>query len=130
MNNELILVLIGAITVTLHTIWKCNRLLKKAQVANIDFSWKKDFLYKDYLGIIFAMLAAVLMHLLFPEILVNYPRLEDWSRILYASLSFTFSYFLQKVFGVSEKLIDRFVDSKTNQLNKLLGDEPGAKTTL
>lgn len=130
MNNELILVLIGAITVTLHTIWKCNRLLKKAQVANIDFSWKKDFLYKDYLGIIFALLAAVLMHLLFPEVLKNYPALENWARLLYATASFTFSYFLQKLFGVAEPLIDKFVDSKTNHLNKLLGEEPGTKSTL
>lgn len=120
-KEELILIACGLLGVLFHSVAKCNSLLKDAQVSNINFNWRKDYLYKDYLGITLSVLSVGIWYYIFGEVIASYPSLSAFSRTSFVVMGVIGSYALQLLFSRSKKLIRQQIDAKT-------GDSP--KTQL
>lgn len=117
-KEELILIACGLLGVLFHSVAKCNSLLKDAQVANINFNWRKDYLGKDYLGILLSILSVGIWYYIFGEVIASYPKLEAFARTSFVVMGVIGSYALQLLFSRSKKLIRQQIDTKTDQLTK------------
>lgn len=129
MQDSILLIGVGLGAVVIHCMFKVNSLLRDAQAGNVSFSWKKDYLYKDYLSIIISFSLVFLWYFLYTEFASNYPQLDGWKVTSFVGVAWFGSYIVQQVMGRGKKLIRKAIDEKTNQLNSLLGKE-GEKTTL
>lgn len=114
MNTDTILILAGIGGVLAHCLMKMDSLSKDAAVANVNFDWKKDYLYKDKFGIILSFLSVALWYLIFGEAAAKYPKLEGWAITSFVVMGLTGSYLIQLVSSRAKKRIRSIVDAKTN----------------
>lgn len=112
--QALLLFLCGVLGVTIHCVLKCNSLLNDARAANIEFKWVRDYMGKDYLGIILSLLALVVWYLIFAEVVASYPKLSAFTRISYVTIGWFGSYIIQTIASRAKRKIRAVVDEKTN----------------
>lgn len=114
MQNNLIVILCGVAGVFFQSLLKIRSLLKDAQVANINWSWKKDYLYKDYPSIILALTSVMIWYYIFGEIANKYPAIVDLKRVSFVLMGGVGSYLIQMAFGTAKDKIRQVVDKKTD----------------
>lgn len=123
MQENLIVILCGIAGVFFQSLLKIRSLLKDAQVANINWSWKKDYLYKDYPSIILAVTSVLIWYYIFGEVARKYPAITDLKRVSFVLMGGVGSYLIQMAFGTAKDKIRKVVDKKTDIADgKPLGD--------
>jgi hypothetical protein len=114
MNEHFILILCGVAGVLFHSCAKLQGLLKDARVANVDFSWKKDYVIKDALSIILSFLSVGIWFLIFGEVTAKYPGLVGFTRTSFVVMGAIGSYAIQLGLGRAKTTIRNVVDKKTD----------------
>lgn len=114
MQENLILISCGLLGVVFQSMLKVRGLLKDAQVANITWSWKKDYLIKDAPSIILALLSVLIWYYTYGEVGRKYPGLIDFKRISFVVMGGVGSFAIQYVFGTAKDRIRKIVDKKTD----------------
>lgn len=121
MQENLIVILCGVAGVFFQSMLKIRSLLKDAQVANINWSWKKDYLYKDYPSIILALVSVLIWYYIFGEVAKKYTSIVDFKRISFVLMGGVGSYLIQMAFGTAKDKIRKVVDKKTDELDEMKG---------
>jgi len=106
----------------IHSLIKADSIKKKFDLANLPFSFKRDYLGRDYLGILASFLIPGLWLLLFGEVAVAYPKIEAYSICSFALIGGAGSYFFQMILSRATKYVNKITDIKTNIADGI--DEP------
>jgi hypothetical protein len=114
MKEPIVLIILSLLGVVSHCLLRIGSLKKDYAVANKDFNWKNDWLYKDYVAIGLSLVASFAWYFLFGEVAAKYPALEGFTRCSFFVMGGMGSYVAQLFFGVSKKYIRKVVDIKTN----------------
>lgn len=113
-KEQLILLFLGILGWLIHCLFKIDSLKGDYKAANLEFSWKKDYLYQDYAKIIIAFLAPFVWYFLFAEAVVAYPKLENFTRFSFFAFGLVGSYLIQLIRSKAKKVARTVVDMKTN----------------
>lgn len=119
MKENMIVILCGVFGVLFQCLLKVRSLLKDAQVANVDFHWKKDYVVKDFPSIALAFLSVGIWYYIFGEIAARYQGIADFKRVSFVLMGGVGSYLIQMAFGTAKDRIRKIVDKKTDELDKL-----------
>lgn len=114
MKENLIVILCGVFGVLFQCLLKVRSLLKDAQVANMNFSWKKDYAIKDAPSIALAFLSIGIWYYIFGEVANKYPGIADFKRVSFVLMGGVGSYLIQMAFGTAKDRIRKVVDRKTD----------------
>lgn len=114
MSEQLVLIVCGILGVVFHSTIKCKGLLEDARVANINFEWKKDYVKKDFAGILASFLAVAIWYFIFGEAAKAYSKLQAFPRISFFVMGGIGSWGLQLLLGTAKKGIRKIVDKKTD----------------
>lgn len=114
MQENIILILCGILGVVFQSMLKIRSLLKDAQVANVNFSWKKDYVWKDAPSIILSFLSVLIWYYIFGEVSKKYPAITDLRRVSFVLMGGVGSYLIQMAFGTAKDRIRKIVDRKTD----------------
>lgn len=112
--SNLILILCGVLGVLFHCCFKANTLKNQALAANIQFSLS-TYINKDWLSIIASFLSVAIWYLLFSEVAIKYPELNNFERLSFVIMGGSGSYIIQYFFSTAEKKITSIIDKKTNE---------------
>jgi hypothetical protein len=114
MQENIIVIICGIFGVLFQCLLKIRSLLKDAQVANVTWSWKKDYLYKDAPSIILAFLSVGIWFYIFGEVQNKYAAIADLKRVSFVLMGGVGSYLIQMAFGTAKERIRKIVDRKTD----------------
>jgi hypothetical protein len=124
MQENLIVIACGVMGVLFQSLLKLRSLLKDAQVANVNFNWKKDYVYKDGPSIIMAFLSVFIWYYIFGEVSAKYNAIIGLKRVSFVLMGGVGSYLIQMAFGTAKERIRKIVDRKTDQADgKVTPDE-------
>lgn len=124
MQENIIVIVCGIMGVVFQSMLKIRGLLKDAQVANVNWDWKKDYLKKDAPSIILAFLSVGIWYYIFGEISNRYPAIVDLKRVSFVLMGGVGSYLIQMAFGTAKDRIRKIVDRKTDVADgKITPDE-------
>ena len=115
MQESFVLIILAVLGMLTHSLMKMGSLKKDYEVANKVFDWRRDYLYRDYIGITISLISSLAWFFLFGEVAAKYPALEGFTRTSYFIMGGMGSYVSQLVFGASKKYIRKVVDYKTNK---------------
>lgn len=101
---------------------KLSGLQKDANVANINFDWRRDYLQRDSFSIILSALSPLIWLLVYDEWVERYHIVEEYLKTSFVLFGAIGSWGLQYIFGSAKKWIRSVVDRKTDELD-LLRDE-------
>lgn len=130
MQANIIVIICGILGVLFSCLLTLKGLLKDAQVANVDFNWKKDYVKKDSPSILLSFLAVGIWYYIFGEVAAKYPGIADFKRVSFVLMGGVGSHFIQMAFGTAKARIRRMIDKKTNELNEMKGLTSDAKTKM
>lgn len=116
--------LLGVFGVVLHSLFKCKSLNEDAIAANLQFSFVRDYIQKDFYGLLASLLSPLIWYFIFAELAAKYPSLENFVLTSFFVMGFMGSYIFQLALGRMKKQIRRVVDEKTNIAD---GIEPSDK---
>lgn len=119
MSENIIVIVCGIFGVLFQSLLKIRSLLKDAQVGNIDFNWKKDYVYKDAPSIALAFLSVGIWYFIFGEVSAKYEMIINMKRISFVLMGGVGSYLIQLAFGTAKDRIRKIVDKKTNELDEI-----------
>lgn len=104
-----------------HLLLKARSLQYKAKIANTTFSGK-EFLKNDSINIAitFVFMASCLFFL--EEVTKVYPIMSNWTKGVFWVIGYAGSDLAFRVGGKTSKLLNRVIDEKTNELDKLKGE--------
>lgn len=114
MQENIIVVMCGVFGVAFQCLLKIRSLLKDAQVANVNWDWKKDYLKKDAPSIILAFLSVFIWYYIFGEVAKKYTGIADFKRVSFVLMGGVGSYIIQMAFGTAKDRIRKIVDKKTD----------------
>lgn len=114
MNENIVVIVCGVFGVLFQCLLKIRSLLKDAQVANMDWKWKRDYAYKDAPSIILAFLSVGIWYYIFGEVAKKYPGIADMKRVSFVLMGGVGSYIIQMAFGTAKDKIRKVVDRKTD----------------
>lgn len=114
MQENLIVIACGILGVVFQSMLKVRSLLKDAQVANINWSWKKDYVYKDFPSIALALISVLIWYYIFGEVAKKYTGIADFKRVSFVLMGGVGSYLIQMAFGTAKDKIRKIVDKKTD----------------
>lgn len=114
MQENIIVIVCGVMGVVFQSMLKIRSLLKDAQVANINWDWKKDYVKKDAPSIILAILSVGIWYYIFGEVAKKYPGIADLKRVSFVLMGGVGSYLIQMAFGTAKDKIRKVVDKKTD----------------
>jgi len=114
MQENIIVILCGVFGVLFQSLLKVRGLLKDAQVANINFSWKKDYVYKDFPSIALSVLSVFIWYYIFGEVAKKYNGITDFKRVSFVLMGGVGSYLIQMAFGTAKDRIRKVIDKKTD----------------
>lgn len=114
MKENLIVILCGVFGVLFQCLLKVRSLLKDAQVANMNFDWKKDYVIKDFPSIGLAFLSIGIWYYIFGEVANRYPAIADLKRVSFVLMGGVGSYLIQLAFGTAKDRIRKVIDKKTD----------------
>jgi hypothetical protein len=114
MSNDLLLILCGIAGVVFHSLLKLKGLLEDARVANMNFDWKKDYVIKDAVSIIMAVLSVGVWYLVFEEVSNKYPGIVGFKRVSFFTMGALGSYVIQLALSKAKNMIRKTVDKKTD----------------
>lgn len=114
MQENIIVIMCGVFGVAFQCLLKIRSLLKDAQVANVNWDWKKDYLKKDAPSIILAFLSVFIWYYIFGEVAKKYTGIADFKRVSFVLMGGVGSYIIQMAFGTAKDRIRKIVDKKTD----------------
>lgn len=126
-QNNLILLACGFLGVLVHCLLKAKDLTDYAAKANVYFSFL-DYLRKDWIAVSLSLASLAFWFLIFPEVALNYPKIENWIRISFGISGLFGSYIIQKFFSKGKSYISNIIDKKTNiadSIKDAVADGPG-----
>jgi hypothetical protein len=115
MNESFVLIALSLLGMLTHSLMKMGSLKKDYEVANKAFDWRRDYLYRDYIGISISLISSVAWFFLFGEAAAKFTALEGFTRTSFFIMGGMGSYVTQLAFGASKKYIRKVVDYKTNK---------------
>lgn len=129
MQDNIILIVCGVLGVLFQCLLRLRSLLKDAQVANVNFSWKKDYVTKDFPSIALSFLSVGIWYYIFGEISAKYASIADFKRVSFVLMGGVGSYLIQMAFGTAKERIRKIVDRKTDVADgKVTPDELTTKS--
>lgn len=114
MKEDFVVIVCGICGVLFQCMMHLHGLLKDAQVANLNFSWKKDYVVKDSPSIIMAFLSVMIWYFIFGEVVKRYPNIEGFKRTSFVLMGGVGSWLVQYAFGTAKDRIRKIVDRKTD----------------
>jgi hypothetical protein len=114
MWQDILDILCGVLGVIAQSLILLRGLLRDAQIANIDFNWKKDYVRKDSPSILLAFVSVLIWFLIFGEVAHKYPNLEGFRRVSFVLMGGVGSWLVQAVFGTAKDRIRKIMDRKTD----------------
>lgn len=111
--DTLILLLAGFLGVTAHCLLKAESLKRDARTANMPFKFY-DYLSNDYLGICLSFISVLIWVIIFPEVSIKYPVLENYIRGSFVLMGLSGSYLVQLISSRSKQEIRNVVNTKTD----------------
>jgi len=107
--------LLGVFAFMLITALKLQRI---ANGKNIEFSFKKDYLDKDYLSIALSVVAVLVWVVLLQETMNVYPKIEEFTRWSFFGIGMMGSFLLQAAFGRARNKIIEQIEQKATEESK------------
>lgn len=129
MNNDFILIICGFLGVITQCLIKCDSLLRDARASNANFHWKKDYVQRDAIPIMLAVLSVFIWYMLYGEAAGKYPAIIGKIRISFFCAGAVGSFAIQYALGKAKSRIRSVVDRKTDELDRMKGTV-GEKTAL
>lgn len=114
MQENLILIICGVSGVLFQCLLKLNGLLNDARVANINFSWKKDYVQRDLVAIVMSFLSVAIWYLVFAEIAARSEAVANLKRVSFVTMGGIGSFAIQYFFGGAKNWIRGIIDKKTD----------------
>lgn len=113
---EFILIVCGLLGVIFHSLVKMNRLYDLAKRAQIDFSLYRDYLKGDFVSILLSFTSVIIWFLIFGEVATNWQWLTTFPRFSFFCMGSFGSYCIQYGLGKTQKMLERIIDQRTEQL--------------
>ncbi len=123
MNPTLQLILIGELGVLVHSLVKAKNLQKDYFAANETFSFYKDYISKEWLGVILAVISPVVWLFIYKEAAAKWDYITGWTNLTFIMAGMAGSWGLQLLDSKSKKVIRKIVDDKTNELDDIKKDQ-------
>lgn len=123
MENNFVLLVIGILGVLVHCLIKANSLLTDASKANVKFT-AKDYIEKDWLGILLSLTVVFIWLLIFPEVASVKPNIVNFVRISFGAMGLFGSYIIQSIFSRGKSYIRSVIDKKTDIADNMVLDAP------
>jgi len=125
MQEDFILILCGIAGVLFQCLLKLNGLLNDARTANINFSWKKDYVKRDFVSIMISFLSVAIWYLIFREVSAKSEAVANLKRVSFVTMGGIGSFVIQYFMGGAKNWVRQIIDHKTD-----LADGKNPKTPL
>lgn len=117
MHNMIIYLICGTLGVLLHSLIKMQAMKKKADAINMKFVPTKYF-EDDWIGITISFVSFVMIAFFLPDITKQYPKVADFSRILFGFSGYIGSTIIQGIFGRTAQKISDLAEIKNDNDDK------------
>lgn len=114
MLQDFISILCGILGVVAQCLILLRGLLRDAQIANMDFNWKKDYVKRDAPSILSSFVSVAIWYFIFSEVAHKYPQIEGFKRISFVLMGGVGSWVIQAAFGTAKDRIRKIIDKKTD----------------